>query len=143
MTIVVQSTGGSGASGPVLQPVGVIATRPASLSGEFQTFVDTSLPNVLRSTADDNQTIKTRRRASHPTRTADTTVTLPAELVDFFRDWYELNCRSGVLPTRMKLPPDCIEEVWRFAAPPSYDWVAKTACRISVKIEQLPHWVGA
>lgn len=143
MTIVVQNASGSGGggSGPVLQPIGTIATRPASLSGELQTFIDTTLANVLRTASDDNQVIKTRRRATNPTRTADATVTLLAELVEAFRFWYEVNCRSGVLPTKFKVPPDCREQIWRFASPPSYDWVDRKACKIAFKLEKLPNWI--
>lgn len=147
MTIVVQKAGASGGGGPVLAPVGTIASRPVELDGALQTFTETTLANVIRSQTDDNTTIKTRRRATHPTRTADATLVLVAELVPSFRDWYEINCRSGVLPTRFKIPPNCRgEEVWRFASQPAYDWSidgSGAACRIAFKLEQLPNWVGA
>lgn len=146
MTIVVQKQGASGGGGPVLQPVGTIAARPGALSGALQTFVETTLPNTIRSQSDDNQTIKVRRRATNPTRTADATVTVVAAEVELWRQWYQLNCQSGTLPTRFKMPPQCThEEVWRFAAEPQYDWSvdgAAKACKISMKLEQLPNWVG-
>lgn len=148
MTIVVQkagSSGGGGGSGPILQPVGTIAARPGALSGALQTFIETTKENSIRSQGDDNQNIKVRRRATHVVRTADATVTVPAIDVQLYKDWYEI-CQSGVLPTRFRIPPNCgAEEVWRFAAPPAYDWSvdgAAKACRIAFKLEQLPHWKG-
>jgi hypothetical protein len=147
MTIVVQKAGASGGGGPVLQPVGTIATRPALLSGALQTFVETTLENTIRSQADDNQVVKVRRRATNVTRTADATMVLKADLVEVFRQWYRDICAAGSLPTRFKIPPDCgVEQVWRFAAPPQYDWSVDghaKACRVSMKLEQMPNWVGA
>lgn len=146
MTIVVQKQGASGGGGPVLPPVGQVAARPTGLDGSLQTFTETTLPNTIRSQSEDNQTIKVRRRATNPTRTADATLVLIKAKVILFKQWYEDLCASGSLPTRFKIPPDCEnEEIWRFAAPPSYDWSIDghgEACRISFKLEQLPHWYG-
>lgn len=146
MTIVVQKAGASGGGGPVLQPVGTVAARPAGLDGALQTFNETTLANTIRSQSDDNQTIKVRRRATNPTRTADATLTLPKEKVVLFVQWYEDLCASGSLPTRFKIPPNCaVDEIWRMAAPPGYDWSIDgggAACRISLKLEQLPNWKG-
>lgn len=146
MTIVVQKAGASGGGGPVLRPVGTIAARPAMISGALQSFVETTLGNTIRSQADDNQGVKVRRRATNPTRTADASVTVPAALVEAYRVWYEDNCASGSLPTRFKIPPACaVEEIWRFAAPPQYDWSVDghaKACRLIFKLEQLPNWYG-
>lgn len=146
MTIVVQKSGASGGGGPVLQPVGTIAARPGALSGALQTFIETTLPNTIRSQSDDNQTIKVRRRATNVTRTADATVTVLAAEVVLWEQWYQLNCQSGTLPTRFKIPPECNrDEVWRFAGEPTYDWSIDgggKVCRIGLKLEQLPNWVG-
>lgn len=146
MTIVVQKAGATGGGGPAMQPVGTIAARPLVLSGALQTFVETTLDNSIRSQADDNQVIKVRRRATNMTRTADASVTLPRALVEPFREWYRDACLGGSLPTRFKIPPDCAEEeVWRFAAPLQYDWTVDAnanACRITMKLEQMPNWVG-
>lgn len=147
MTIVVQKAGASGGGGPVLQPVGTIAARPAQLDGALQTFVETTMANVIRSQSDDNQMVKTRRRATNVTRTADASLTLRANLIPIFKVWFLDNCAGGTLPTRFKIPPACAaEEIWRFAAEPQYDWsidASAKACRITFKLEQLPNWVGA
>lgn len=148
MSIVVFRTGGNpnGGSGPVISPPGTIAQRPSPIDGALQTFTETTLNNSIRSQSDDNQLIKTRLRATNQTRTADATVTVRAELVSFWQDWFDDDCRGGTLPTRFRIPPSCsVEEVWRFAAPPSYDWgidQSAKACKISLKLEQLPNWAG-
>lgn len=131
----------------MVQPVGQIATRPSGITGAFQTFVESAMPNVIRSQGDDSQVVKVRRRATAAVKTADATVIVKAAEVALWHSWYEDSCQGGVLPTRFKIPPSCTtEQVWRFAAPLQYDWSVEAsgkACRITIKLEQLPHWIGA
>lgn len=118
-----------------------IANRPASIDGCFQTLKQTSLENVIRSNMEGG-TIKVRRRTTAFIDQADATVTLKAEQLDDFVDWYKVACMGGVLPTRFKFPPDGAEQVWRFASPPQYEWIANEAFRVSFQLERLPEWVG-
>ena len=149
MTIVVQmpgSSGGGGGSGPVIQPPGTIVARPGGISGALQTFTETTRENAIRSQGEDNQIVKVRRRATHVVRTGDGMVVVLANEVPLWKDWFMDLCQGGALPTRFRIPPNCgVEEVWRFAAPPAYDWSidgSAKACRITMKLEQLPNWQG-
>lgn len=117
-----------------------IAPRPAVLSGAHQSFTETSVSNTIRSSMD-NLTVKVRRRTTGTFRTADATAVIRADQYQAFRDWFEVNCQSGVLPTRFRNPHDCKESVWRFTAPPQYEWLdGAVAVRVSYKLEQLPEW---
>jgi hypothetical protein len=121
---------------------GTVATRPLEISGGLQTWTETTDPNaLLRSAMDSAQTIKVRRRVTHPIRMGQASVTVPANLVALYRQWFEVSCQGGVLPTRFIFPPDCLEQIWRFSTPPTYDWVDAKACRISFSLEKLPQWV--
>lgn len=117
-----------------------IAVRPGSISGELQTFTESFTANVVRSSVE-SMDIKTRRRTTAVIRTGDATMTLPVEVYGDFRAWFETACWGGALPTRFVLPPDCKEEVWRFAAPPAIAWLNQAlAFRVTFKIEQMPVW---
>ena len=119
-----------------------IAPRPEKLSGAHQTFSETSLSNTIRSSMD-SQTVKVRRRTTGTIRTADATAVIRADQYRAFRDWFEINTQSGVLPTRFKNPIDCTEAVFRFTEPPQYEWLeGAVAVRVSYKLEQLPEWSG-
>lgn len=118
-----------------------VANRPASLDGCFQSLKHTTLEAVLRSNMEGG-TIKVRRRSTAFLEKADATITLKAELYDDFAGWYKTACQGGVLPTRFKFPPNGVEQVWRFASPPEYEWVANEAFRVSFQLERLPEWVG-
>jgi len=121
---------------------GPVATRPAEIAGGLQTWSETTDPNaLLRAQMDGGQTIKTRRRVTDPIRNGQGSVTVNANLVEFFRDWYAVACQGGVLPTRLKFPPLCDEQIWRFSSPLTYDWIDPKACRISFTLEKLPQWV--
>ncbi len=121
---------------------GTVASRPSSISGAFQKLVETTDGNaIIRSKMDGAQTIKERRRVTVPIRLADVSVTVRAEEVVDWRTWYENNCQGGVLPTRFVFPPDCVEQIWRFSTPISYEWIDSNACRLTFSIEKLPHWV--
>jgi hypothetical protein len=72
-------------------------------------------------------------------------VTLKAEQYRYFAEWFEIACQAGVMPTRFRFPPDCTEEVWRFASPPVFDWsidAGAKAVRVSFQLEQMPDWRG-
>jgi hypothetical protein len=117
------------------------AQRPAAISGGLQTWTESQAEgSVARSAGEDGQTIKVRRRVTIPIRIGQATVTVKAEEVAEWRDWYEIRCQGGVLPTKFRMPPTCEEELWRFSTPLTYDWIDKNACRISFSLEQLPQW---
>lgn len=129
----------------LLSPIGTVAARPAELSGCFQSFSETTLPNIIRTQSEDNTTIQVRRRATHPTRTADATMVLKQDEVQHFKKWFEANCMGGALPTRV-IHPDGSEQVWRFASEPVYAWQqgagqGKHYCQITIKLEQMPNWM--
>jgi hypothetical protein len=121
---------------------GPVATRPPELSGDLQSWTESTDANaVLRTAMDDAQTIKVRRRVTAPIRQGQASVTVIADKVQFWRDWFEQSCQGGVLPTRLKFPPNCSEQIWRFSTPLTFDWIDATACRISFGLEKLPQWV--
>ena len=120
-----------------------IAERPASIDGCMQTWAEHDEAQVMRSSMDTG-TIKVRRRFTGVVWLVDATVTLDAELYPDFRDWFRINCQSGVLPTRVKTPQG-IEVVMRMREPPVIDWSidpAPIAFRATVLLEQLPEWAG-
>lgn len=118
-----------------------IAARPASIPGCFQTLTQTTLESVIRSNMEGG-TIKARRRTTAFLETADATITLKAEVFEDFQAWFKTACMGGVLPTRFVFPPDSSEQVWRFAAPPQYEWITNETFRVSFQLERLPEWVG-
>lgn len=123
---------------------GAVANRPAGLTGALQTFSETTDEAALvRSRMDDAQTIKVRRRVTVPIRQGSASVTVKAEEVALWRTWFNDNCQGGVLPTRFKFPPNCSEQIWRFASPLTFDWIDRTACRIAFALEKLPQWEDA
>ena len=129
-----------------LPPIGTIATRPVDISGCLASFNESTMPNTIRSAGDDNQNIKTRRRATHPTRIADATMVLKQSQVASFKAWFETACHGGVLPTRFIMPWGT-EEVHRFSSEPQYSWgfgprPGEHVCTVAFKLEQLPQWKG-
>jgi|GEM_PF-3048135 len=120
---------------------GFVATRPAEIHGSLQTFNETTADSLtLRTAMDDGQTIKARRRATQPIRQGQASVTVLAAEVPFWREWYTVRCQGGTQPTRIRVPPDCAEEIWRFSTPLAFAWVSAAACRISFNLEKLPQW---
>ena len=119
---------------------GTVAARPASIDGCLQTFSTTYMPSVIRTESDNSAFIKTRRRTTRPIRVANCGLTLPAAKVADFITWYEVNCQCGVLPTKIKLPPNGTEEIWRFSSDPVIDWIDNNAAQINWTMEQLPLW---
>lgn len=126
-----------------LPDIGDIADRPTQISGCIAEFSETTLPNVIRNTSDDNQTIFVRRRTTAETRTAQCSVMVPMDEVPYWRDWFSTACQGGVLPTYFNIPGSG-EEVWRFSGPLSYDWTigdnGKHIVKVSFTIEKLPQY---
>jgi hypothetical protein len=121
---------------------GTIGSRPAELSGNLQTWREKDDESAtLRSKMDDGQTIKVRRRVTVAIRNGEASVTIVAADVPFWRQWYKQNCQNGVLPTLLRFPPECDEDLWRFSTPIQYEWIDKTACRLSFSLEKLPQYV--
>lgn len=121
---------------------GTVATRPVQIAGGLQTWSETTDENSkVRSKMDDGQTIKARRRVTVPIRNGQASVTVKAAEVQYWRQWYEDRCLDGTLPTRLKFPPSCVEQIWRFSTPLTYEWIDNNACRISFNLEKLPFWV--
>lgn len=123
---------------------GQIANRPTGISGCLQTFNETSLENTVRSQSENNSIIKVRRRTTAIVRIADATVTVKQAEVALWKQWYEIACQGGVLPTRFIMPYGG-EEIWRFSAPISITWgqgakAGAHAATITIKLEQLPAW---
>ena len=135
------SPGGTGGGGVTPTPAGTIASRPASIAGELQTWTETFTPSVIRSDME-SLDIKVRRRTTGVIRTGDATVTLKAEQYEDFKHWFIVDCMAGILPSRFKFPPNCKEEVWRFASPPTIQWLDKAAFQASFRLESLPVWKG-
>lgn len=120
---------------------GPVATRPPEIHGSLQAFNETTAPAILvRTQMDDGQTIKARRRATRAIRQGEASVTVRASEIPFWREWYDSRCQNGSLPTRLRFPPDCAEQIWRFSTPPSFQWVTKDVVRISFSLEKLPQW---
>lgn len=113
-----------------------IGTRPASISGCFQTWNETQVSNVIR-TDMDNLTVKVRRRTTGIFRQAEASVTLKADVYDDFVKWFNVDCQQGAVPTRVMMP-NGREEVWRFSEPPAIEWVQHNVFRATVKLERLP-----
>lgn len=120
---------------------GQVADRPEQIEGGLQTWSETTDENSkLRTKMDDAQTVKVRRRVTVPIRNGQATVTVRATEVQYWRQWHDDRCLDGVLPTRLKFPPDCSEQIWRFSTPLTYEWIDNNACRISFGLEKLPQW---
>ena len=116
-----------------------IIPRPAEISGGFQSFSETSVPNIIRTSMED-LTIKVRRRTTGFIRSADATMTLKAEVFPIFQKWFEVDCQGGIYPTLFLHPHLCKEQAWRFAEPPTYQWVDRVAFTVTMKLERLPGW---
>lgn len=118
-----------------------VASRPASIDGCMQTWAEHDEVKVIRSEVDTG-TVKVRRRFTGVVWLVDASVVLPAALYVAFRDWFRINCQSGVLPTYFTTPWG-EQVVMRFREPPAIDWgidPAATAFRASMVLEQLPEW---
>jgi hypothetical protein len=123
---------------------GQVANRPTNVSGCLQTFNESQLENVVRSQSDNNTTVKVRRRATAAVRIADASVTVKQSEVALWKDWFEIACQGGVLPTYFKTPYG-VEELWRFSGPLSITWgqgpkAGSHVATITMKLEQLPNW---
>lgn len=123
---------------------GQVANRPSSISGCFQTFSESAMENIIRSQSENNSIIKVRRRTTAIVRLADATVTVKEADVAVWKQWYEVACQGGVLPTKFILPYGK-EEIWRFSAPLSITWgqgmkKGEHVATITIKLEQLPLW---
>jgi len=123
---------------------GPIASRPSQITGCFQTFRESALESTVRTDTDTNTVIKVRRRTTAAVRVADATITVKQDEVPYWKTWFETNCQSGVLPTKI-ITPYGAEEVWRFAEPLQIEWnmgprPGQHSAVISVKLEQLPLW---
>jgi hypothetical protein len=123
---------------------GTIATRPAEISGCFQSWNASSLPNTIRSQAEYSHPIKVRRRTTAAVRVADASVVIKQEEEPFWQDWFHVRCQGGAIPTKVILP-DGTEEIWRFSEPPVFQWgigiePGKHYVSVTVKLESLPGW---
>lgn len=148
MTLTVQQPGAAGSpvtpppAPPYLVPGGV--ARPTGIDGCLQTFNETQLENVVRSQSDNNAVVKVRRRTTAAVRVADATVTVPGAEVELWKQWFDVFCQGGVLPTYFKTPYGT-EEAWRFSAPLAITWgqgsgMGNHVATITMKLEQMPAW---
>ena len=123
---------------------GQLGQRPAAISGCFQTWSESSLPNLIRSQAEYSHPIKVRRRSTAAVRTADASVVVrQAEIADW-QDWFEVRCQGGAIPTKI-IHPNGTEQIWRFAEPPVIQWgigvkSGQHYASITCKLEALPGW---
>jgi hypothetical protein len=125
-------------------PPGTVANRPSEIRGCLQTFSESTLENTVRSQMENNSLIKVRRRTTAVVRVADATVTVTQVEVAYWKNWFEVACQGGVLPTRI-ITPYGKEEIWRFSAPLAITWgqgpsQGQHAATITMKLEQLPVW---
>jgi hypothetical protein len=118
---------------------GEVATRP-SIFGCLQTFKLSYKESVIRSEAENSAYIKVRRRTTAPIKIADCSLTVLAQNVETFMQWYEVGCRCGAVPTRIRVPPNSYEQIWRFSSAPQIDWIDPGAAQISWSMEKLPAW---
>jgi hypothetical protein len=122
----------------------IIATRPSTLDGCFQTWSEHDAPAIIRSEMDLGGFVKVRRRVSRAAWQVEASVTLPASLYnDFVNVWWRTNCAHGIYPTRVKRP-DGVEVVMRFTQAPvvSFPESNKDVFSATVTLEQLPAWVN-
>lgn len=113
---------------------GAIAYRPLELDGCFKEWNETFVENVLRTEFADGS-LRSRRRFTGRARIIKASVTLPADKYDAFIDWYQVNQRQGILPTRV-IDPKGREQVVQWTAPPVIDWLDKNAFRATVEMYQ-------
>jgi len=118
---------------------GQIAARPDEI-GCLQTFRLSYKESTIRTSSDNSAFIKVRRRTTKPVEAADCSITLKAADVQKFVDWYESACACGSIPTKIKVPPNSVEQIWRFSSPPQIDWIDNAAASISWSMERLPLW---
>ena len=118
-----------------------IGSRPASLSGCFQTWNERQVANTIR-TEMENGTVKVRRRTTGIYRQAEVGGVLKGSLYADFVAWWNVNCKQGSIPTRV-VTPYGTEEVWRISEPPGIEWLQSgdnAAFRVSMKLERLPEF---
>jgi hypothetical protein len=96
--------------------------------------------SVIRTDSENAAFIKVRRTTTAPVRVAECSLTVKAEVVNSFINWYSVSCQCGAIPTKIKIPPTGVEEVWRFSAAPTVDWIDPKAAQITWSMEQLPLW---
>lgn len=118
-----------------------IGLRPLSLDGCVATWTEKQLPNIIR-TSMENLTVKVRRRTTGIMKQISCTVNLKAEVYKDFMEWFNIDCQSGVLPTRIKHPMDGTEIVVRFREAPQIEWLDKKVFKVSMELEQMPGWDG-
>ena len=99
---------------------------------------------MVRSQSDNNAIVKVRRRTTAAVRVADATVSVPEAEVALWKDWFDIRCQGGVLPTYFNTPY-VKEECWRFSAPLTISWgqgsgPGKHFAIITMKLEQMPAW---
>jgi hypothetical protein len=119
---------------------GEVAARPLTI-GCLQTFDLSWKESVIRTDSENSAFIKTRRRTTAPLAVADCSVTLKADVVQDFMNWYTVACRCGAVPTRIKVPPLNKEQIWRFSAAPKISWIDPKAAQVTWSMEKLPMWV--
>lgn len=151
MTITVREPGASNNVTPPIQPptppielVPGAVLRPVGIDGCLQTFNESQLENVVRSSSENNSMIKVRRRTTAAVRVADASVTVPSDQVEIWKEWFDIYCEGGVIPSYFKTPYGT-EEAWRFSSPLSIAWgqgkgIGNHVATISFKLEQLPAW---
>lgn len=113
--------------------------RPTELDGCWQSWSETDMPAVIRTSMESGH-VKVRRRFTGLHRTASATVVMERKLYEIFMNWWRNDCRSGVLPTLVKEPTGA-EGVWRFTSPPRITWApGAKAFEAACELEQLPGW---
>lgn len=117
-----------------------IASRPASLDGCFQTWTEQNSPRILRTNMDNPASVKTRMRFTAPLIKIECSVVLKSALYADFMTWFEVNCKAGILPTRIKRPESGVQIVARFTEPPKIEFLERAAFRANCVFEQLPEW---
>lgn len=114
------------------------ATRPAKLTGCWQSWQETQNSQVLR-TGMENGDVKVRRRTTGVYRRARVVVALPKDRYHDFVDWYHVVTGGGVQPTNV-VEPNGVESVWRFASELNVEWPSAEVVRFGVELEKLPGW---
>ena len=92
------------------------ASTPAGL-GCWSTWNESFVDPVIR-TDMESGAIKSRRRFTASVRTLEASVRLPKDRYNDFVAWYQVACRSGIVPAELKNPLG-VTEAWAFASPPN------------------------
>jgi hypothetical protein len=120
----------------------IIGNRPASIDGCMATWAEREVPVVIRTSMELPADIKVRLRHTAPIINIECSVTLTSDKYDDFKDWFDVSCKFGIYPTRIKRPQDGLELVARFTEPPSIEFIEKGFFHVTMKFEQLPAWKG-